>query len=748
MRKFQTFDSFGELNHGFHEGRSLLIHTKNEQIIFYDFISLEEITRVTFKQTIVRTLIPIMNEQASFRGIAVTEDQMAHLILLKQNQIEKAASIDLKQPLTLCFTMLLDASLHSYILFENGVSALITKKKTELAQSNWPPKTMIRVTHMEPYKQFHGEHLISHNSAGFLVYHYAGDTCQITSWIMLFPNRKIINGPFSMQVNPNSIFLSPYYFLHDRDIYSIETLKKIATLDKDAYCCSTYLGDSTILSDSEGQLIKIYDDKVEKFRELSSPPLRIEYNGEKYVYLTMNGLINDKLNIGVQLPLSSWASFFVYGGFPKVLPAPLTAKPESRITAVKIEETIVTSKSGGKWNPPHKIVSSDSIRVGQYDFFIAATAGTVHILKSHLKNPSILPVFECNWDTPISCVSLNSRLYAVASIDDPVKVQQYSGDEYSFTFESSLCISIALSETLLAAGFSGGSFLLISLKDKSQLVSIWPFRVPVKKVTCVDNDNFLVQWGSAIAKINSDLIQWIKFPSFPGAMTAAICRQGLISLATPTSVDVYSFADNALFAQIPQRAVGICINDRRTYILTLKNEIVVLYYHGSLKVDANFVIDVDNPFAILATDEILFVLCSKYISTFDKTGKKIENIELQLKPRFFDSASKGIYLIMYKSIWYIQNNCNIKKMPSDFINICGFSAIDDARYVIAANGRVYFVDHSTAKPVVSALSKFDKSLVGLKCYSSKIGGKNDSLFLLFNDHSFSNVKLPSVKSKT
>ena len=250
MRKLQTFDSFGELNHGFHEGRSLLIHTKNEQIAFYDFISLDEITRVSFKQNIVRTLIPLMNKQMSFKGIAVTEDQMAHLILLKQNQIEKAASIDLKQPLTLCYTILLDAALHCYVLFENGASALISKKKMELAQSNWPPKTMTRVTHMEPYKQFHGERLISPNSAGFLVYHYAGNTCQITSWIMLFPNKRIINGPFSMQVNQNSIFLSPYYFLHDRDLYSVQTLKKIATLEKDVYCCSTYLGESTIQMDN------------------------------------------------------------------------------------------------------------------------------------------------------------------------------------------------------------------------------------------------------------------------------------------------------------------------------------------------------------------------------------------------------------------------------------------------------------------------------------------------------------------
>lgn len=748
MRKIQAFDTFGELNHGFHEGTSLLIHTKNEQITFYDFNSLDEITRVSFKQTIARTLIPIMNRQNSFRGIVVTEDQMAHLILMKQKQIEKAAYIDLKQPLTLCYTILLDAPLHCYVLFENGVSALISKKKTELVQSSWPPKTMIRVAHMEPYHQFHGQHLISENSAGFLVYHYAGDTCQITSWIMLFPSRRIINGPFSMQINPNSIFLSPYYFLHDRELYSIQSLKKIGTLEKDAYCCSTYLGESTILSDSDGLLIKIYDDKIEKLRELSSPPLRVEYNGEKYVYLTMNGLINDKLNIGVQFPLSSWASFFVYGGFPKVIPAPLYQAPQPNPTAVKIDETSVTSKSGGKWTPPHKIVSSDSVRVGQYDFFIAATAGTVHILKSHLKNPSILPVTEFNWDTPISAVSINSRLYVVASADNPIKVQQYSGDEYTFSFESSLCINLALSENYLAAGFIGGSFLLLSLKEKSQLLSMWPFRVPVTKVTSVENDCFLVQWGNSIAKISSNSIQWIKLPTFPGSMTATLSKQGILSLAKPTSVDVYLFADSSLMAQIPQRVVGLCVNDRRTYMLTFKNEVVVLHYHGTLKVDVQFIIDVDNPFAILASNEILYVICQKCITTFDKTGKLIDNIELQLKPRFYDSASKGIFIVMHKSIWYVQSKDSIKKIPSDFTDICGFSAVDDSRYVVASNGRTYYVDHSPAKPIVSALSKYDKPLLGIKCYASTVGGKIDSLFLLFNDHSFSQRQLPSLKPKT
>lgn len=747
MRKFPNFNSFGELNHGFHEGQSLLIHTKNETVTMYDFNSLSIVSQTSFKQSIVRTLVPVLNKQLSFRAVVVTEDQMGHLIFLRKGQIEKTASVDLQQPLTLCYTLLLDGPLNSYILFENGSSTLISRKKIETIESNWPPKTMTRITHLEPYRHFSGQKLIGKNSAGFLAYHYANNTCQITSWIMIFPNRRIINGLFSIQVNPNSRFLSPYYFLQDRDLYTTKKFKKIATLPKDVYTCSTYLGESSIFLDSDGQLYKVKDHQIEKLREFASIPLRVEYNGDQFVYLTMNGLINDKLNINIQLPLSTWANFFTHPSYPKVFPVHLVEAPPSKPCALKFQESLITSNSGGKWTPPHKIVSFNSVRVGQYDFFVAATAGTVHILKSHLKNPSILPVFECNWDTPISAVAINSKLFVVSSADNPIKIQQYSGDEYTFNFESSLCISLSLSETTLAAGFVGGSFILLSLKDKSQIISLWPFRVPITKLSHFDDEGVLVQWGKAMAKLTPKALEWVKLPSFPGALGTALSRQGLLSLGTTTTTDVYSFPDATLIAKIPQRPLAMCENDRRTYILTMKNEVVVLHYHSSLKVDAQFVIDVDNPYGILATDDFLFVLCQRSVSTFDKTGQRIADIELQLKPKFYDSTSKGIYLFFHKSIWYIQNKDNIKKIRSDYSNALAFSAVDDKRYIVASNGRLFYVEHHREKPMVSALSKYEKPLMGMKCYASQVGGKLDKIFLLYEDHSSHSMDIPALRDK-
>ena len=747
MLKFQHFDTFGELNHAFHEGTSLLVHTKNEQIAIYDFNTLKEIARTSFKQPIVRTLIPLMNKQLGFRGIVVTEDQMAHLIVLKQNTLKKSVSYDLGQKLTLCYTLLLDAQLHSYVLFENSVLALISQKKTEKVTLKWPPKSMIRITHFEPFHSFEGQHAVSPNSAGFLAYHYAGDTCQITSWILTFPKRHVINGPYSIQVNPNSFFLSPYYFLHGDDVYSMRKLAKIGTLSN-PYCCSTYAGETTIVSDSEGKLSKISDFKIEPLRDLSSTPLRVEYNGEKYVYLTMSGMVNDKLNLGVSFPLSEWAGIFIHGNYPKINPGPLIPEPQPKPCAVKYEEKLITSASGGKWTPPHKIVSFNSIRNGQYDFFIAATAGTIHIMKSHLKNPSILPVTECNWENPISAVAINTRLFAVASIDRVIKVQQYAGEDYSFSFQSSLCLCLSLSDETLACGFSDGSFILTSLKSKSQIISIKPFRVPIHKVSHVDEESILVQWGGAIGKISTKSFEWVKLPSFPGAMTAVFGRQGMVSFATPKSVDVYSFADQQLMAKIPQRAVGICSNNRRTYILTIKNEVVVLHYHTSLKVESQYVIDVDNPYAILGSDDILYVLCQKAVVLFDKSGKKLEEIELDLTPHYYDLSPKGIYLVMHRSVWFFVKKDNIKKIPMDISNICGFSAVDETRFVIAAAGRIYYCDHSGSKPSFSTLAKFEKNIIGIKCYPAQLNEKNDMIIAIYTDHTSSRWPLPTPKGKS
>ncbi|OHT08050.1 hypothetical protein TRFO_23587 [Tritrichomonas foetus] len=744
MKKFQGFDTFGELNHGFHEGTSLLIHTKNEQLVIYDFNKLNEIARTTFKQPIVRTLIPVMNKQLSFRGVVVTEDQMAHLIVLKQNALKKSASYDLGQKLTLNFTLLLDAQLHSYVFFENGLIALISQKLCEKKNTLWPPKSMIRIHRLVPYNQFEGEDLLSNNSAGFFSYHYVGDACHITSWIIKFPSKSIINGPFSIQINPNSVFLSPYFFLHGNDVYSVKRLEKIGQLPN-AYCCSTYLGDSAIVSDSEGHLYKITHKKIEKLRELSAPPLRLEYNGEKYIYLTANGLINDKLNIGASFPLTDWAGIFVSGGFPRVLPVPLVSAPQPKVSAIKIEEKLVTSNSGGKWTPPHKIVASNSIRVGQYDFFVVATAGTVHILKSHLKNPSILPITEFNWEHPVSAVAINSKLFAVACVEKKIKVQQYSGDEYSFSFESNLCLCLSLSETTLACGFSDGSFILTSLKEKTQLLSVRPFRIPVYGVTHCDEDTTIVQWGNAVGKLSPKTTEWIRLPSFSGSLTSVLGKQGILSLATPTSVDVFSFADQQLMAKIPQRAVGMCVNNRKTYILTIKNEVVVLHYHSSLKIEAQFVVNVDNPYAILASNDIIYILCQKCICLFDKSGKKIEDIELDTNPKYYDLSSKGIYLVMYRSIWFVEKKDSIKKISIDFTNISAFSVADENRFVVAASGKFYFCDNSGSKPSFSALAKYDKPILGIRCYSSLIGGKNDSLFALYNDHTSNKWQIPAPK---
>jgi hypothetical protein len=91
----------------------------------------------------------------------------------------------------------------------------------------------------------------------------------------------------------------------------------------------------------------------------------------------------------------------VKSGFPQVQTLnKLSLSPQDSFLNLQADK--IEPKSGAKFTFPHQIISFDSILIGNYQFFIAAAAITIHIMKAHIQNPSILPVFEKNYEETIT----------------------------------------------------------------------------------------------------------------------------------------------------------------------------------------------------------------------------------------------------------------------------------------------------------------------------------------------------------
>jgi hypothetical protein len=215
----------------------------------------------------------------------------------------------------------------------------------------------------------------------------------------------------------------------------------------------------------------------------------------------------------------------------------------------------------------------------------------------------------------------------------------------------------------------------------------------------------------------------------------------------PDSVSVFSFPDRILLPSVAQRAAAICTNGRRTYILGVRREVLILYYHSDLKVDAQFVVKVDNPLGIVAANDVLYIVCQQVIAPFDKAGKPLEVIPLTSRLRFYESAANSVYFVFTRVIWCIGKDQKILKISVDN-TVQGFAAVDDARCAALVGGRILLSDHGGAKINFSPLVKCEKKVSALKAYGSKLAGPVDSLFALFDDGTATTWPLPASKDRT
>lgn len=747
MNELPEFCGFGAFVAAFHEGKELLVHWTLEYVEVLDFATQKPVARASFKMSIVRVHVPKMNQGLGLRFVVLTEDQFAHLVVLKQNELKVSASFDTGEPILLNSVLLLDNKLRSHVLFEDGQVVFISTKGSGKFKTAFPPTSMTKIHRFVSFETFEGQKLVAPNSGAFFAYHYAGSTCQITSWILNFDTKSVLNGPYSLQVSPYSIFLNPYYYIQNNEVFSVLKKRSVGPLISDVCCCSKFPGKEILICDGGGNVSKVTEDGVKKFQTLKFTPAAIEFNGKSFLAVDSKGRVGKNNVFPRSARISSSEGLCFLGGFPRVTCFPLATASRPAMCAVTFTDKNVTSKSGGKWSAPAEIVSFCSYRVQNYDFFIAATAATVHILKAHLKNPSILAVSECNWECPVASVALNSRLFAVAGVDNKIKVSQYSGEAYSFAFESSLCLAMSMSDATLATGFTDGSFILTSLADKQSILTIKPFRVPVKNVFHVGNDRVAVKWGDATAEITPKSIDWVEVPKCEGSLFTTCSKQGAMSVVLGDTVDIYSFPDQTVLARVPQKAIAVCVTKRRTYILTVRHELVALYYHKSIRVDAKFIVDVVQPIGITAAMEIVYIVCQKEIVSFNKEGKVVGRFELTTRPRFFDNAPEGVFFVFNKVVWYVSQGDQVKKINIDAQNPSMFTAVDDGRFCYVHNGRVILCDFGGAKQTSSALAKVEKRVVAMSKLCTRMSGTEDVMVALLEDDSVVKWKLPPRNPK-
>jgi hypothetical protein len=300
---------------------------------------------------------------------------------------------------------------------------------------------------------------------------------------------------------------------------------------------------------------------------------------------------------------------------------------------------------------------------------------------------------------------------------------------------------MAMSETTLASGFVDGSIIISSLTSRKPLLTIRPFRVPVVELSMISDEKIFARWGKCSAEVSQAGIDWVELPKCEGGVAATLAQGGALAIARGGSTDVYSFPDQALIGRIPQRPIGLWCNGRRTYVLTIRQEVVVLYCHGPLRVEAQFVVKVDNPVGILAAHEIVYIICRNAMVPFDQTGKSLDPIPFKTRPRFYDTSAHCVYFVYGKTVSWIGTDLKIGKMQMEAA-VTALAAIDDARCAVAVKDRLIICDHGGAKLASAPLVKYDKRILGMKAFASQVGGVTSALFAVFEDGSTGEWQLP------
>ena len=743
MIKYPSHGNYGSFCIGYHFGKPMIVNSYQENIRVYDMETLKDVAKFTFKNPIIHVLLPRKKKILRLEFVLITEDQMAHLIILTERGISIISSVDIQQSAQLIYCLLYDKYVHSFLLSEKGILISVSKQKVEKKTLAWPPKTMEKIKGFYPSKKFAAQKALAPNSAALLAFHFMGGNALISSWIYNFDTNEMLNGPFTIQTTPYSFFLTQKFFLADNNVYSIDPYKQIGTMENVVLASSTYCDTCTIVNE-KGQIFRISENEIKQIGSVLDPILRIEGTDTDFSYITIKGsLITDstkaELNFLPRFDLGHYYGIYAFPGYPNVSfrniekPSPL---PETSLV-----NTIdaITSKGGAKWNAPSRITSHSFLRIDNEDYFIASTTLTVTIMKCPIKNGTFDIILDNNWDNPVSAVALNSHLYAVADATLKVTIQQYSGEPYNFTFSSSLCVSLSLSETTVAAGFADGSFIISSLKEKETILTIKPFRVPVKLVQHISNDKVSVTWGETTAEVSPNSFIITNIPSYPAAQ-ALTFDNGLLTLIHSNSVDIYSFADKYLLGTIPMQVISIDTCKRRIAALTMKHELLILYFHRTLAVETQAIVDLVDPISIHISASCVYVVCKRCAVVFDYAGKKLDTIEFNSQPRCASASEGGLFVGFIRYFWFIGKDQKVKKLAHDKSNLQIMSAVDDENIVIATSVRALLCNIPSNNYIT--LGRFEKRLLSMRCIRSRGSNRKDKVATYFIDDAMAVWDIP------
>lgn len=746
MNRARPMDSFGDFVATFHENQAVFIHYQFDLFRICDFASLSEIARAAFKLPIADIIVPIAGPSESLKFVVITEDENAHVIYLKGNKLKILVSTKIEDRVIQAHALLLDSDSQFNLLFDSGnCIRMVPKQEPDHFTTIWEKGEIVEIYRMNAIESFE-EQSVRLNSASFLAYSRDENSNSISSWTLDFKRNMVIKGPFQIQLSSISQYLSPGFFLEDNSIYSIKSASEVCEII-DVYVSSNFSGNLCYFSTNSGEIYTVDSESLVQMVTLSYPPIRIETNGTDFIYLQSDGtLISPSTGATTKIPyyyrLEEYNSIFIRCGLQTVVPFPQGKLPPPKITSITYSNNIVSSSNGAEWEAPAEIVAFDTVKLNNEENIIVTTAVEVYILVFSSTTNEFEVFYHRTWDSPIITAAISQKLYAIASIDNRVQVSSYHDDSYTFTFQNTMCISLSLSEETLASGFCDGSFILASLKERGPLYSVKPFKTPIHSVRHVTPNATVVQWNESIAVVENSNIEWLQLPSFLYSISAAFAP-GLLALCTPVSLEIYNFTKKKMLAKVPIRCIGVCCSGRRFFALTSKNELIALYYHRELTIDRQSLIDVEDPIAIAAVDETVYVICTKCIAVFDMRGHRLDTVELPVAPRFYDAAQRGFYIVFARRVCYISRDQSMKKIPHEKSSILGFTAIDDESFVIATSSRILVGVHKGEQVSFTSLTKITQKVSSMKAYSSHLDGNNDTLIIVYEDGEIIQLSLPT-----
>lgn len=757
MNKIRSFNHIGEFISSYHKGQPILIHCQYDVIRVFSFDTLQEISKVTFKNPIANIHIPNFEPSNSLRFVMISENKSAYIVYLDGNEFKMGGNVDIEENIMENHCLLSDNNGACYILFESGSVYRIPKKTVDKFSIKWDEKRG-SIRRLLSTSKYNNQDEIIPNSDAFLAIHRTNNGCHIYSYIINFDNKRIFDGPYHIEISLDSQYISSNYFIQNNYLYSIFPFKKLMEID-DIICNSNVDHEnSMVFVTNDGIVYKATPTNVTEITRLHNNPCHIEALKNDFIYVYSDGTINSyksKASIKVSVPFSmtEYRNILIRCGGNSIIPFPISAIAEPKITSSQIKKTSILSSNGAEWNSKNEIISTSSYSAGDDEYIIAATVASIHIIRFSLVQNNFEVVLEKEWNSAIICVAIYAEYYAVSSLDIGIQVSSYQRQDYSFTFHQGICLALSLSDTTLAAGFEDGNFILASLHDKGPILTERPFAVPIKSLQHVDDTSVIVEWGEVTGLVTKDYIKWIKLPEFPGAQISAFAGD-LIALGATNGLSIYNFPTKNLVAVVPKRIISVCSSSVcfdaigsvgvRFFVLTYKNELGVLYFHKDVDIDQKSVIDAEDPLIIATVDESAYVICSRYLYIYDMRGNRIDTIEFSCQPRFCESTSRGVYVAFSRSIWYISRDHATKKIPHVKSNITNFTAIDDQRFIVSTSTKITYAYPKGGNISLVTIVKITKKVLSMKCISSKLSSEVDTLAVIYEDDSLEMYPLPNI----